>query len=129
MARQSAFVGHVVDLLSPLGPPGGVRPRAMFGGYGIYLNDLMFALVAWDVLYFKVDDGNRPAYEAAGSGPFRPYADRPTTMSYHEVPASLLDEPDALMSWARDAVAAARRARGAKPSRPRARPARSARKG
>ncbi|WP_203301031.1 TfoX/Sxy family protein [Marinobacter sediminum] len=27
----------------------------MFGGYGIYYDGLMFALVADDVLYFKAD--------------------------------------------------------------------------
>jgi len=129
MARHSAFVEHVVDLLSPLGPPGAVRARAMFGGHGVYLDDLMFALVARDVLYLKVDDGNRPAYEAAGTGPFKPYADRPTTMSYCQAPAPLFDEPEALLAWAHEAVAAALRARRSAPSRKpsrRTRPARPA---
>ncbi len=63
----------------------------MFGGTGRYLQGVFFALIASDMLYFKVDDSNRPDYEAAGMGPFKPFADRPAyTMQYYEVPIVLL---------------------------------------
>ncbi|HSM23090.1 MAG TPA: TfoX/Sxy family protein, partial [Rubrivivax sp.] len=84
MAGSKEFVVHILDRLQPLGA---VTARAMFGGHGIYCDGVMFALIAEDVLYFKVDDQNRPRFEALGAGPFRPYADRPVTMSYYEVPA------------------------------------------
>ena len=61
-AEDSEFASFVVESLQPLGP---VSARGMFGGYGIYLHGTMFALIASDQLYFKVDDGNRRAYEAA----------------------------------------------------------------
>ena len=67
MASDSDFVDNVLDLL---GAWGGVAARKMFGGYGLYRQGLMFALVADDVLYFKVDDQNRAEFTAAGMGPF-----------------------------------------------------------
>ena len=45
----------------------------MFGGAGFYLEGLFFALIAEDVLYFEVDDGNRADFKAVERGPFRLY--------------------------------------------------------
>ncbi|MFC1913339.1 TfoX/Sxy family protein [Chloroflexota bacterium] len=42
----------------------------MFGGYGIFHEGDIFALISGDTLYFKVDDFYRAAYENAGSKPF-----------------------------------------------------------
>jgi len=54
----------------------------------------MFALIAYETLYFKVDDGNRSAYEAAGLEPFT-YTDKgkPIRMPYHEAPSEGFDDP------------------------------------
>ena len=41
------------DIFRNLGP---IHIRRMFGGQGIYQGELMFALVAFDELYLKVDD-------------------------------------------------------------------------
>jgi DNA transformation protein len=79
----------------------------MFGGVGIYAGDLFFALIADDTLYFKVDDSNRPDFEARGMGPFRPYGDERDKMQYYEVPAELLDDPEVLGPWAERAIAVA----------------------
>jgi DNA transformation protein and related proteins len=106
----------VLEQLSGLGR---VRSRRMFGGVGLYSDETFFGLVigaAGDV-YFKVDDGNRAAYEAAGSGPFRPFADKAYAMSFWRVPADVLDDPDEMVTWARQAVAAARRGTSARPRR------------
>jgi DNA transformation protein len=68
----------------------------------------MFALIAADRLYFKVDDGNRPEFAAAGSRPFTYRGrDRPIEMSYREVPGAVLDEPPWLADWAAKAYRAA----------------------
>ncbi len=107
----SSFVEHLVATLSPLLP---VTARAMFGGYGIYTEGLIFGLVADDVFYLKVDDGNRAVYEAAGLGPFTYEAKGKAkmSMSYYQVP----DVQDAgeLKPWIDDALAASRRAAAAK---------------
>jgi DNA transformation protein len=49
---------------------GHITTRRMFSGAAIYCDGVVFALVLRDVLYFKVDDGNRSAYEAEGLEPF-----------------------------------------------------------
>jgi len=81
----------------------------MFGGVGIYASDRFFALIADDTLYLKVDESNRPDFEARGMGPFRPYGEHREVMQYYEVPADLLDDPEALRPWAENAIAVAGR--------------------
>ncbi len=101
-------------VLEQLAPAGRVAPRAMFGGVGLYLDGLFFALIDDDTLYFKTDGSNRARYEQAGSKPFCPFPDRPDqAMAYWQVPAEVLEDPDQLAAWAREAlaVALAKRAR------------------
>lgn len=83
----------------------------MFGGVGIYSGDLFFALIADDTLYFKVDDSNRPEFEARGMEPFRPYGDEGEVMQYYCVPEDLLEDPELLGQWAERAIGVARRPR------------------
>ena len=111
--RHDDFVEHVCDLLAPLGA---VRARAMFGGHGIYVDDVFCAIVAYDTLYLKVDDGNRADYEALGARPFKPFADKPMVMSYYEVPAEVMDRRDALAAWGAKALEAGRRTASRRPS-------------
>ena len=97
--KRSDFADYVAqDLLAGLP---GVRARAMFGGYGIYQNDVMFAIIVDDTLYFKVDDSNRKDYEKLGSKPFV-YKSRGkrVTMSYWEVPAEVMDDREEIVRWA-----------------------------
>ena len=101
-----------------------LRAQRMFGGIGLYSGERFFGIVAADELFFKVDDGNRGAYEAAGSEPFRPVAARPVSMSYWRVPIEVLEDPGDLATWALAAIRAADNA-AAKPKRrpvPKARP-------
>lgn len=108
LANTGGFRDFVLDQLADLGR---VTARSMFGGVGLYCDDLFFGIVARDRLYLKVDAGNRAEYERAGMGPFKPYPDRPGTMQYYEVPVHVLEAAPELVSWARRSVAAAERAR------------------
>jgi DNA transformation protein len=105
--------GFTIFVLDQLADLGDVTARSMFGGVGLYSGDLFFGIIARDVLYLKVDDATRPAFEAAGSAPFAPYPDRPATMQYYEVPLAVLESAADLVGWARDAVAVAARAKAA----------------
>jgi DNA transformation protein and related proteins len=93
----------------------GIRGRNMFGGVGIYGGEFFFALIADDTLYFKVDESNRPDFEARGMGPFRPSREHRDVMQYYRVPDDLLEDDEALGQWAEKAVVVARRARSRTP--------------
>jgi DNA transformation protein len=108
MPVNAEYRDYVLEQLACLGS---VTGRNMFGGVGIYLNDLFFALIANDVLYFKVDESTRADFEAAGMAPFKPYPTRNTTMPYYEVPAFVLEDVDELTAWGRKAYAVAARTR------------------
>jgi DNA transformation protein len=104
MRVSSSFREYVLDQLAALP---GLRDRSMFGGIGLYADDLFFGILASDVLYFKVDDSNRQEYEQAGSRPFKPYADRAMTMPYYGVPIEIVEDAARLVTWAKRAVAVA----------------------
>jgi DNA transformation protein len=106
MTVSDEYLTYVIDQLEDLGP---VRYKRMFGGAGLYFEDLFFAIVADDVLYFKVDDTNRADYEASGMGPFRPDPDQDMVMQYYEVPVDVLENKNTLRNWAEKAVRVAER--------------------
>jgi len=109
MGVSDEYLTYVLDQLGCVGP---VRSKRMFGGAGLYLHGVFFALIADDVLYFKVDDSNRMDYEAVGMGPFRPFPKRPTVMQYYEVPADVLENTDSLREWAQKALHVAQKKSG-----------------
>lgn len=84
-----------------------LHAKPMFGGLGLYSGDVFFGIVAGDVLYFKVDETNRADYEHAGSRPFKPYVDRPVSMSYYSVPAAAVEDAAALAQWATRSITVA----------------------
>jgi DNA transformation protein and related proteins len=92
----------VVDGLSDLG---NITSRPMFGGHGIYWREVIFGMVFRERLYFKVDDQAKGEYVSRGMGPFRPN-ERQTLKSYYEVPSEILEDREALLSWAREAIRA-----------------------
>lgn len=109
----NALVDHCLELLAPLGA---VRARRMFGGHGIYIDDLFVAIIAFERLYLKVDAQTQPAFDKAGCDPFvYDGKGKPITMSYWTVPAEAMESPALMQPWARQAMSAALRARAAKP--------------
>ena len=113
MSVSQSFKTFVLDQLDR--GVHGIRGKSMFGGIGIYAGDLFFALIADDTLYFKVDESNRPDFEARGLGPFRPYGEGSESMHYFRVPEDVLEDPDELQLWADKAILVARR--GKRPAR------------
>ena len=107
MSVSQSFRTFVLEQLARATP--NVRSRAMFGGVGIYSDDIFFALIDDDTVYFKVDATNRPEFEARGMGPFRPMGEGGETMQYYALPEGLLEDPEALRPWVDGALGAARR--------------------
>jgi DNA transformation protein and related proteins len=112
-----AFAAYCVELLAALG---GARARRMFGGHGLYVDDLFIAIVIGGRLYLKIDAQTRPTFEAAGCTPFvYGKADQAVAMSYWSAPEEATESQALMLPWARLAQAAALRARAARPARPR----------
>jgi DNA transformation protein len=86
-----------MDLLAPVG---GITSKSMFGGYGIFHEGDMFALISGASLFFKVSDSNRSEYEQAGSKQYRP-------MPYYQVPSEVLEDTGRLPDWARTSISVA----------------------
>jgi DNA transformation protein and related proteins len=108
MPRPSEFVDFVIEQMAPAGRP---RVRALFGGYGVYRGDRIFAIIVDDRLYFKADAITRAEFEAKGSRPFTYIArGRPVTMQYFEAPPEVFEEPEAMRHWVNLACGAAARA-------------------
>lgn len=107
MAASAEFVALVEDVLRQAGP---VATRRMFGGAGFFQDGLMFALVADDVLYLKVDGVSAADFDREGLAPFVYEAKgRRIALSYRRAPECLFEDRDEASRWVRLALEAARR--------------------
>jgi len=105
---MSDFIPFVQELLEGWGS---VSARRMFGGQGLYHEGLMFAIVMNNRLYLKVDEINRPEFEALGLTPFTyPMKGKDVALSYWTAPDAIFDEPTEAVRWACSAWDAAVRA-------------------
>ena len=111
------FVAYVVESMQILGA---VYSKRMFGGHGVYLDGLMFALIADNNLYFKVDAQTKPAFETRGLAAFTfMRKGKEIKMSYYQSPEDVLDNEESMSHWANMAHAVAVRAANKKRSKPR----------
>ncbi|MEJ8836800.1 TfoX/Sxy family protein [Ramlibacter sp. AN1133] len=109
MAAQAGFATYCAELLAPLGE---VRCRRMFGGWGLYVDDVFVAIIAGETLYLKVDEETRASFQAAGCSPFEYTArGRRQALGFLTVPPEAMDSPRLMQPWARLALDAALRAR------------------
>ena len=89
---MSEFVEYLAEVFEYFGP---IHAKRMFGGYGIYRDDLMFGLVADDVLYLKADAESSQHFETRELYAFE-YAKNGKTMkmSYFLAPEDIFDDKD-----------------------------------
>lgn len=93
------------ELLADLAPLGDVMKRAMFGGYGLFANGTMFAMIdTQGTQYLRADDDSSHRFIGAGS-------DSHGAMPYWTIPPAVRDSHDDLVDWATEALAAATRAK------------------
>jgi DNA transformation protein and related proteins len=103
MAKSNAFVQYITE--EALGHIPGITVRAMFGGFGVYKDGIIFGLIDDDRLYFKVDDSNRQDFEEKGTKPFiYIHKGKEMTMGYWEVPEVVLEDRDVVSEWVEKAV-------------------------
>ena len=106
--RDDGFKDFVLDQLRGLS---GVTCCAMFGGYGVYRDEVFFGIIHQGRLYFKTDDRTRPAYVKKGMEPFRPNP-KQTLKTYYEVPVDIIEDDEQLTGWAEQAAGRASRETG-----------------
>src|SRR5437868_14334216 len=108
MVVSASFAEFLREQFAPLGR---ITMRRMFGKTGVFCDGFMLGMVRDNTLYLRVDDDNRAAFKEAESFPPLNYEKKGGTidLSFWRAPERLFDEPDELATWARAALAAARR--------------------
>lgn len=101
------YIEYLHEVFELFGP---ITAQKMFGGYGIYHDGLMFALVDDDTLYLKADAQNRGDFEALGLGQFEFNRNgKIIKMSYYQAPDEIMDDREQAALWARRSFEAALR--------------------
>ena len=124
MVASDSFAEFLREQLAPLGR---VTMRRMFGKTGVFCDGVMFGMVTDNMLYLRLDDRNRAAFEEALSSPLLSYEKKGSTidLAFCRAPERLFDEPDELVAWARLALEAARRVAAKRKRSPVVRPAKA----
>ncbi len=91
------FVEYITEILEPCG---NIKFRKMFGGYGIYKNTLMFALIADNELYFKANLEIAKYFKSQGLEPFTYQAKgKLVTMSYYKISPEIIEDSELLAKY------------------------------
>ena len=105
---HSGFWDDLAEFFSSYGP---VTIKRMFSGFGVYAEEVCFAVFLRGELFLKADPASVARFEAEGSTPFSYSQTRSGKIiqvnSWWRLPARLYDEPDELAEWTRAAVAVA----------------------
>jgi DNA transformation protein and related proteins len=109
MAPSAEYLAFIKDQMSDFGP---VSIKRMFGGAGVSLDDVNFAIIAGEILYLKTDAVNEPDFAAEDLEPFsfEGRNGRRMQMSYRRAPPRVMDDADEMTLWCRRAFEAALRA-------------------
>jgi len=109
---EKEFVTYVVDLMQSVGP---VYAKGMFGGHGIFLEGLMFGLIADGMLYLKVDKETENEFCDRELAAFTYHKKgKEFRMSYYQAPEETLEDGEEMNYWANKAYGAATRAAAGK---------------
>lgn len=111
MPPPDRFVEFCLEQFAPLGR---ITSRYMFGGWCLYCDGAVFALIADGAVYLKG--------ESPGRAPFRPFPDKELTMKYFAAPPEIFEDIEVMRQWCLPAIAASQkkkpRAAGAASRRP-----------
>lgn len=105
-ARQSTAGAEMAErLCDDLAPLGDVTTKKMFGGYGVFEDTVMFALIdSTGGAFLRADETTATKYRESGS-------EAHGRMPYWQIPPAVLDDPALLMEWATTARDVARAAK------------------
>jgi DNA transformation protein and related proteins len=106
-ASPNEFLSYVLEVMSHWAQ---VSSRKMFGGFGLYCEGLMFALIIEDELFFKADAENIAQFSQSGSHPFTYQSKtRLVQVGYWSAPAESLESLHKMSDCCQLAYAAALR--------------------
>ena len=103
VAYSARFADEILDQLAELD---GLTSRRMFGALGLYYGGAIFALIAGDALYLRLDQASFETLRGLGGKPLKPVSRRPDLQSarYVSVPLEVLENRDELLGWVRRAT-------------------------
>lgn len=79
--------------------------RRMFGGYGVYFRWKIFAIYAFERIYFKVGEHNKWDFLQKDARIFSyKKQGKIATISYYELPEEILEEREELEKWIEKAL-------------------------
>ena len=107
--KNSKLTGAATEsterLVDALGSLGDVTSRKMFGGYGVFCDGVMFALVdSTGLAHLRTDESSAAAFEAAGPA-------KHSRMPYWSIPEAVLTNDEKLATWANKALTNAKAAK------------------
>ncbi len=123
MAANRDFADYCCELLSSVGP---CIAKRMFGGWGLSLDGLTFAIIAdlgdGEKLWLKADPQTVAQFEAAGGRRFamtmqKKDGPKQVSMGYYSVPVDAMESALAMEPWARLALGTALQAQSLKTKR------------
>jgi len=105
MKKHNEFIDFLNEVFEEFGP---IEARRMFGGYGIYHDGIMFALVEDNTLYLKADESTKSHFESRDLPQFKyERKDKMVKMSYYLAPDEIFDDRKGAAIWASRAYKAA----------------------
>jgi len=104
LAASKDYLEYILDVLSLCD---NITAKRLFGGYGLYQNGIIFAIIVENELYFKVDESNIDLYQNLNSEPLTFHAKGKTiSMSYRKVPDEIIENKELLVTHVELAVLA-----------------------
>jgi len=100
------YADYILELLSPVKT---VSSGRFFGGIGLKSEGTQFAMIMDNSLFLVVDDTSRNKYLEYGTECFwyKTKKKKVNVKKYHEVPVEIIENNEAIIEWALEAVSVA----------------------
>lgn len=103
MSVSQPALSRALHHLSQVAP---VSYRRIFAGIGLYHQHYLFAIMADDRLYFRVDEASRQPYLDRAMAALRPRGAGSSVSHFYQLPEAVLEDSSELLFWMRAAVEA-----------------------
>lgn len=103
MSVSQPALSRALHHLSQVAP---VSYRRIFAGIGLYHQQYLFAIMADDRLYFRVDDASRQPYLDRAMSALQPRGAGSSLSHFYQLPDAVLEDSSELLFWMRAAVEA-----------------------